>query len=49
MPKCDHCGAHVSERFARVFADKGGEVHACPTCSANSGIAEVSRERAQEV
>jgi len=45
MPECDHCGAHVSERFARVFADERGDVHACISCSANAGIAEVARRR----
>jgi hypothetical protein len=49
MPKCDHCGAHVSERFARVFADEYGHIRACPACSANAGIAEVAKERAQQV
>ena len=49
MPNCDHCGAHVSERFARVFADEYGYIRACPACSANAGIAEVARERAQKV
>ncbi len=48
MPTCDHCGAHVSERFARVFADEHGDLLACPNCSANAGIAEVSRDRARE-
>jgi hypothetical protein len=48
MPKCDHCGAHVSDQFARVFGDEHGRVHACPGCSANAGIAEVARERARE-
>ncbi|WP_449405099.1 DUF7563 family protein [Halorussus amylolyticus] len=47
MPKCDHCGAHVSERFARVFADANGHVRACPGCSANAGIAEAARQRAR--
>ncbi len=47
MPKCDHCGAHVSERFARVFADEHGEIHACVSCSANAGIAEAAKERAR--
>ncbi|WP_168927074.1 DUF7563 family protein [Natronorubrum aibiense] len=47
MPKCDHCGAHVSERFARVFADQNGEVRACVSCSANAGIAEAAKERAR--
>ncbi len=46
MAKCDHCDAHVSERFARVFADEYGRLLACPSCSANAGIAEVSRDRA---
>ncbi|WP_449405216.1 DUF7563 family protein [Haloferax marinum] len=49
MPVCDHCGSHVSERFARVFADKHGQVLACPNCSANAGIAEVARQRARTV
>lgn len=45
MPTCDHCDAHVSERFARVFADEHGEIHACVSCSANAGIAEAAKER----
>jgi predicted SprT family Zn-dependent metalloprotease len=49
MPECEHCGAHVSERFARVFADERGHVYACPSCSANAGIAEIARQRAREV
>ncbi|WP_327050623.1 DUF7563 family protein [Halomicrococcus gelatinilyticus] len=49
MPECNHCGAHVSEQFARVFADENGRVRACPDCSANAGIAEVARQRAQRV
>jgi len=48
MPECDHCGGHVSDRFARVFADARGRILACPNCSANAGIAEVSRERAHD-
>jgi predicted SprT family Zn-dependent metalloprotease len=48
MPECKHCGAHVSDRFARVFADERGRVYACPSCSANAGIAEVARQRARE-
>jgi len=39
--------AHVSERFARVFADEHGEIHACVSCSANAGIAEAAKERAR--
>ena len=48
MPTCNHCNAHVSERFERVFADEDGLVHACPSCSANAGIAEVARHRARK-
>jgi hypothetical protein len=48
MPQCHHCGAHVSDQFARVFAEEDGSVNACPNCSANAGIAEVARERATE-
>ena len=45
MPTCDHCGSHVSDRFARVFADPRGRLGACPDCAANAGIAEVARQR----
>jgi hypothetical protein len=46
MTTCDHCDAHVSEQFARVFAADSGEVLACPSCSANAGIADVALRRA---
>ncbi|WP_181686441.1 DUF7563 family protein [Halorhabdus salina] len=46
MPDCNHCGAHVSEQFARVFADERGQLHACLDCAANAGIAETARQRA---
>ncbi|ATW88464.1 hypothetical protein halTADL_1710 [Halohasta litchfieldiae] len=45
MSRCDHCGSHVSDRFVRVFADEFGQVFACPSYSANAGIAEAARER----
>lgn len=48
MSNCTHCGEHVSDRFARVFADADGEVRACPSCAANAGIAEVAKRRALE-
>jgi hypothetical protein len=48
MPTCDYCDGHVSEGFARVFADEHGDVYACIDCSANAGIAEVARQRARE-
>ncbi|MFP8953416.1 hypothetical protein ACLI4Z_10635 [Natrialbaceae archaeon A-arb3/5] len=47
MPKCDHCESHVSERFARVFADEHGEINACVSCSANAGIAEAAKDRSR--
>ncbi|MDZ7701001.1 MAG: hypothetical protein U5J98_02420 [Halobacteriales archaeon] len=48
MPECDHCGGHVSERFARVFTNEQGQLLACPSCSANAGIAEAARRRLQD-
>jgi hypothetical protein len=46
MAACDHCGAHVSDDFARVFADDRGRLAACPDCSTTAGIAATSRRRA---
>lgn len=48
MPHCDHCGSHVSDGFARVFADESGRIHACLECSANAGIAGVAMSRAEK-
>ncbi|WP_425493562.1 DUF7563 family protein [Halorubrum yunnanense] len=48
MPTCEHCDAHVSDRFARVFSDARGRTHACPNCSANAGIGEVTKQRAHD-
>ncbi|WP_232686961.1 DUF7563 family protein [Halobacterium zhouii] len=48
MARCDYCDGHVSDNFARVFSDEDGRLLACPNCSANVGIAEVSRNRARE-
>lgn len=48
MPTCKHCDRHVSDRFARVFASSDGDVHACPSCAANAGIAEVTKRRARK-
>lgn len=47
MPECNYCGAHISERFERVFADEYGRVFACPGCAANAGIAEAAKKRAK--
>ena len=45
MPQCDNCHAHISEGFARVFADEADRVLACPSCASNAGIAESARAR----
>lgn len=45
MPKCENCDSHISEDFYRVFSDDEGEVRACPSCSAQAGIAEESMKR----
>jgi predicted RNA-binding Zn-ribbon protein involved in translation (DUF1610 family) len=49
MPRCKNCGEHVSDRFERVFGDDEGNVYACPDCSANAGIGEVTRDRSEQV
>ena len=49
MPACDHCGNHISDRFARVFADEFGEIHACPGCAPTESIAKIAKQRAQRV
>lgn len=47
MPVCNHCNAHVSEQFAKVFAEADGTIMACPDCAANAGIAVTARERSR--
>ena len=32
MPKCDNCGAHVTEQYRRVFAANDGTLHGCREC-----------------
>ncbi|WP_455196254.1 DUF7563 family protein [Halovalidus salilacus] len=32
MAECDNCGAHVTERYKRVFSDNEGVLHACSNC-----------------
>jgi hypothetical protein len=49
MPDCDHCGGHVSDRFARVFADEFGTVHACPSCAPTESLGRVIHQRARGV
>lgn len=31
--KCEHCGAHVSPPFVRVFGDNTGTLHRCLECT----------------
>ncbi|WP_445668786.1 DUF7563 family protein [Natronoarchaeum rubrum] len=33
MTYCQSCGAHVSDRFARVCGDNDGRVWNCPECT----------------
>jgi uncharacterized protein YcgI (DUF1989 family) len=40
MTRCRNCGAHVTERFARVFGNNGNQVHACLDCSVNTDLYE---------
>lgn len=47
MARCDYCDAHVSDGFARVFANAEGRLLACPNCAANVGISEVAQDRAK--
>lgn len=47
MPQCDNCDAHISEGFARVFADEADRVLACPSCASNAGIADSARARTE--
>jgi len=45
---CELLRAHVSDRFARVFSDaRAAGYTRVSNCSANAGIAEVAKERAQ--
>ncbi|MCU4799786.1 hypothetical protein OB920_05325 [Halobacteria archaeon HArc-gm2] len=30
--QCQHCGAHVSRDFRRVYGDQDDTVHRCPAC-----------------
>ena len=45
MSRCNYCDAFVSSNFIRVFGDDKGRVFACPNCSANAGVSQVSAER----
>ncbi|MDZ7729840.1 MAG: hypothetical protein U5K37_00740 [Natrialbaceae archaeon] len=31
--RCQNCGTHVTQQFARVFGDNGDIVHGCPACT----------------
>lgn len=47
MPVCNHCDAHVSDQFAKVFAQDDGAIMACPNCAANAGIAVTAQQRSR--
>jgi hypothetical protein len=33
MPECANCGAHVTDRYVRVFAPEGSDdPRVCPSC-----------------
>lgn len=32
MPRCENCGAYVSDDFVRVLSRDGDTVRACPRC-----------------
>jgi len=36
--QCLNCGSVVTDDYARVMGANGGEVHACPNCTAAHGI-----------
>lgn len=36
MPKCQECGSHVSDQFAKVFGNNKNEVYGCLDCGINS-------------
>ena len=48
MPTCNHCHSHVSDAFARVFADSSGRVRACLNCSTHANVARETRARSAE-
>ena len=48
MPTCNHCHNHVSDAFARVFADSDGRLNACLNCSAHANVARHARKRSTE-
>jgi hypothetical protein len=37
MPECESCGAHISEKYARVCGDNDDRVSACPNCPGTCG------------
>lgn len=41
MPTCDGCGAHLTERYVRVFGVEG-DVPACIHCSTNRDAREAA-------
>jgi hypothetical protein len=44
----EHAGEPFGDVAAAVIADPEGQILACPSCSANAGIAEAARRRLQQ-
>ncbi|PCR88666.1 DUF7563 family protein [Natrinema ejinorense] len=38
-PRCQNCGAQVTQQFARVFGDNSDTANACPDCTDNRHLA----------
>ena len=40
--RCEHCGAHVSTDFRRVYGDDDDRAHRCPECDTFRRLSEGS-------
>ncbi|WP_425498421.1 DUF7563 family protein [Natrinema soli] len=40
MAECDNCGAHITDRYKRVFAANDGTLRACSNCCSQSEMFE---------
>ncbi|MHC3439176.1 DUF7563 family protein [Natrialbaceae archaeon A-gly3] len=38
MPECQQCGAHVTNRFRRVFGNNDGDVYGCRECMKSTDL-----------
>jgi CO dehydrogenase/acetyl-CoA synthase gamma subunit (corrinoid Fe-S protein) len=44
LSHCTHCGSAVTASFARVFADRDGNVNHCPHCRTAEATAKADGE-----